>query len=366
MAMMALLHEIEWERALVEPRRDPELEALFRKKLGFVPQSAQYFTASPWIVHSLIHFDVKLVGLVYVDFDLADIIGLVVSQDNSCRFCYAASRAFLRIQGYSEERIRNLEHNLLAAELSRPGQLAVEFARRVSRANPIPSASDRRTLTDAGLSVDAIKEVAYLAAVNVYYNRLSTLLAVPTEPAEQLGQHGWMRVGRPLIRWYLHWRRRRGTPTTVPPDRRGGPFAHAVLALDGLPAALALRQVIDDAWRSPALPVRTRALVFAVVARALGCTCTEEEARAILTHEGLREDAVVEVLDHLGSEEWTPAESTLVALARETVWYRPIQIQRQAHRIRRQFSTEEFIEFVGIASLANAICRLAGATDGSA
>jgi hypothetical protein len=61
-----------------------------------------------------------------------------------------------------------------------------------------------------------------------------------------------------------------------------------------------------------------------------------------------------------------PPESTLVALARETVWYRPIQIQRQAHRIRRQFSTEEFIEFVGIASLANAICRLAGATDGSA
>jgi hypothetical protein len=33
---MTLLHEIEWEAPLIEPYRDPDAEALMRKKYGFV------------------------------------------------------------------------------------------------------------------------------------------------------------------------------------------------------------------------------------------------------------------------------------------------------------------------------------------
>jgi hypothetical protein len=48
---------------------------------------------------------------------------------------------------------------------------------------------------------------------------------------------------------------------------------------------------------------------------------------------------------------------------RETVWYRTPSVQRHAHRIRPRFSAEEFLEFVGIAALANAVCRLSAVVD---
>lgn len=359
---MTLLHEIEWEKPLVEPRRDPEVEAAFRKKFGFVPESVAFYGRCPWVVRSYGRFDMRRDGLVHVDFDLAEVIGLVVSQDNSCRFCYAASRALLRFQGYSDERIRRLEENLAAA-LSPSDQVAVDFARRVSRANPIPSSADRRPLQDAGYSAEGIKELAFLASLHVYYNRLATLLAVPTESIEQLGKSGVLKWARPLVGWYVRRRRRRGRPTRVPQERRAGPFAHAVLALDGLPVALALRDVIDDAWGSRLLPVRTKALVFAVIARGLGSACSEREARDVLLREGLSEKGVEDALSHLAGPELSAAESALAPLARETIWYRPAAIQRHAHRIRPQFTDEEFLEFVGIAALANAVCRLAAVAD---
>jgi AhpD family alkylhydroperoxidase len=112
---MTLLHEIEWEAPLIEPYRDPDAEALMRKKYGFVMDSVAFYSRSPWIVRSQVRFDIQRDVLVHVDVDLAEIIGLVVGQDNSCRFCYAAWRALLRFQGYSESRIERLEENLAAA-----------------------------------------------------------------------------------------------------------------------------------------------------------------------------------------------------------------------------------------------------------
>lgn len=108
---MTFLREIEWEAPLIEPYRDPDAEALMRKKYGFVMDSAAFYSRSPWIVRSQVRFDIQRDVLVHVDVDLAEIIGLVVSQDNSCRFCYAAWRALLRLQGYSQSRIERLEEN---------------------------------------------------------------------------------------------------------------------------------------------------------------------------------------------------------------------------------------------------------------
>ena len=36
------LHEIEWEAPLIEPYRDPDAEALMRKKYGFVMDSVAF------------------------------------------------------------------------------------------------------------------------------------------------------------------------------------------------------------------------------------------------------------------------------------------------------------------------------------
>jgi alkylhydroperoxidase family enzyme len=285
-----------------------------------------------------------------------------VSQDNSCRFCYAAWRALLRFQGYSKRRIERLEQDLAGA-LSPSDQLAVEFARRVARANPIPSRDEWRPLEAAGIGRDAIRELAFVAALNVYYNRLATLLAIPTASVEAAGRYAPFGWTRPARSWYARARRRRGRTAPLPAERRTGPFSPAVLALDGLPVALALRDVIDDAWRSSALPVRTKAFVFAVVARGVGSEWAEAHARAMLLAHGMTEQGYDEVLAHLSGPELTPAEAALGPLVRETVFYRTPSLQSHAHRVCRSVSAEEFLEFVGIAALANAVCRLSAVAD---
>ena len=355
---MSGLQHLEWERPAVEPHRDLRTELRMLRKLGFVPGAIAYYTLCPWVVRSTEAFELSHYGLAYTEFDFADTIGLVVSQDNSCRFCYAASRAVLRFMGYSEERIRRLEENLVGAELDRREHLALDFARRVSRANPIPAPAEQEPLRAAGFDLDEIREIAYVAAVNVYYNRLSTLTAVPPESVERLGEEGFSKVMRPLIGWYLRTRRRRGRLAPLTVEERRGPYSSAVLALDGLPAAKVLRGVIDDAWRSPLLPRRKKALIMAVVARGLDCAEVERDAQVELDAEGLDAETVDQILTHLGSSRLQPGEATIVRVARESIWYRPAEIQRQARALREQLSEGQFLEFVGIAALANMICRV--------
>jgi AhpD family alkylhydroperoxidase len=350
-------HEIEWQAPLIEPQRDPGAEAMMRKKYGFVMDSAAFYSRSPWILRSQERFDIQRDLLVHVGIDLAEIVGLVVSQDNSCRFCYAAWRALLRFQGYTERRIERLEQDL-AGSLSPCDRLAVDFARGVARANPIPSREEWRRLEAAGIGRDAIKELAFVATLNVYYNRLATLLAVPTVSVERAARNARPDWTLPVRGWYARARRRRGRTAPLPAERRTGPFSPAVLALDGLPVALALRDVIDDAWGSSALPVRTKAFVFAVVARGLGSDWAERQARSMLLAEGMTPQGYDDGLAHLSGPELTPAEAALGPLVRETVFYRTPSLQRHAHRVCPSVSAEEFLEFVGIAALANAVCRL--------
>ena len=47
--------------------------------------------------------------------------------------------------------------------------------------------------------------------------------------------------------------------------------------------------------------------------------------------------------------------------ARETIWYRPAEIQRQARSVRDRVTAEPFVDLVGTVALANAVCRLSAA-----
>ena len=180
--------------------------------------SVAFYSRAPVIVRSQVRFDIQRDVLVHVDVDLAEIIGLVVSQDNSCRFCYAASRALLRFQGYSESRIERLEENLAAA-LSPSDRVAVDFARRVSRANPIPSRAEWKPLEAAGIEPGAIKELAFLAALNVYYNRLATAARRP-DRVDRGGREErpsrWASASPRLVR--ARARRRRAVPRRFQPS----------------------------------------------------------------------------------------------------------------------------------------------------
>lgn len=358
----APIDQTEWEACFLEPVKNPEAERYLRKALRVVPPSAPYFFDSPWITRSLVHFDLCRLPLVHIGPDLAERIAMVVSQDNACRYCFAATRTVLKILGYSDSRIRRLEEDLLTAELDRPQQLAVEFARRVSHATPLATRADAAPLLAAGYSEQAVAEMTFFAALNVFYNRMATLPALPPEQMEAMGTDWRVRLLRPLVARMVRYGRR-AQPQALPAERRSGPFAPFVLALDGLPVALKLREVLDESWASEILNRRVKALVFAVVARGLGCPFSEQEATGLLLAEGWTRHYVDRVLSDLGAPDLDPVENAVLPFARETIWYQPAHIQRRARALRQMLTRAQFVELIGVCALANAVCRLSAALD---
>jgi alkylhydroperoxidase family enzyme len=134
---MAALDAVEWEAALLEPVRNRDAERFVRKHLGVVPPGARYFLDSLWVTQAAVLLSIGHVPMLYVSPDLAEMLALVVSQEGSCRYCYAATRSVMKILGFAEARIRRLEEDFLSADLRPTEKAALEFARSVARAAPL-------------------------------------------------------------------------------------------------------------------------------------------------------------------------------------------------------------------------------------
>jgi alkylhydroperoxidase family enzyme len=353
------LDAVEWEACILEPVRNPQAERYLRKTVGIVPPLARYFLQSTWLTHAFPAIGLT-VPLRHVSAELTEMIALVVSQDNSCRYCYTATRSNMRILGFPEARIRRLEENHLS-DLSPIDVAALDFARCVSHAAPLATAAEWQPLLTLGVSPEAIKEIALIAAVGVFFNRTATLPALPPDEMDLAGRW-YVRLLRPLVaRMMRPSRTTEQTPLT--PAQRQGPFAAIVNALDGLVGAVRLRGVIDAAFDSGVLERRTKALIFAIVARGIGCAVSEAEARRLLAAEGESPAAIEQALSHLSGPGLTAIDAAAAALARESIWVRPAQAQRHLRSLRDLVSAEQFIELIGITALANTVCRLGVVVD---
>lgn len=356
---MTAIQEVEWLEPLADRERNRELERYVRQQAGLVPPHARFFGACPWIMRADVDLDTGfqeingLTGLIY----------LVVSRDNSCRFCYGASRMFMRMSGMSDEEIQGLEQDVETARLEPPTRLALDFARRVSRSNPPPDETDQKALAEAGFSKTAIREVAFFAAQVVFHNRFASLLALPPRAAERLASSWLVHLVRLPFRRLLQRIETQARPEALEEGLKTGPYTNVVLALDGLPQARVLRGILDEAWASPHLTPRTKALVFAVIARGIGSVHAEREALRLLVAEGLEPQQVEEMLSHLASPDLDPAEARILPYVRETIWYQPAVLQRRGRELREQLGNARLLETVGIAALANMVCRLASVLD---
>jgi alkylhydroperoxidase family enzyme len=344
----------EWGECLVPAVPvDPALGAQVRRRVGASPDWLRRIGPLPWLVDALCAIIGKPVA--YAPPDLCNLIGLVVSQDNSCRYCYGVQRTIMRILGYSDERLDRMLRDLHLADLSPAEHTALDFARRVSRANPLPGRAECEAVAQAGFAPLAVAEIAAMAASAGFSNRVATLLALPPESLEAEAGKPLFRLLRPLMAWQMRPRAHRPEPPPAPND---GPCARLIAALGTSPMAHALRSIVDAAWASPVLPRRTKTLVLAVVARAMGCSYVETEARRLLADEGLGAADVDDILATLSSPRLDARESRLVPFARETVRYQPATIQQRMRAVANGFSSEETLEVVGITSLANTVCRL--------
>ena len=356
---MTTIRDVEWLPPLLEKHRDPARVARIKSRTGHVEGAVDYFMASDWVPEATAELNAALFTRTHLDHELADLVGLAVSQDNSCRYCFAATRTLLLMVGYPRDRIARLEQNLAVADLDEPTRGAIAFARRLSRCDPHPTRADVEALRAAGIHGAAYRELAAAVGLWVFFNRISTLAALPPEPMETLPDRWFMRAIRPFVAGRMNRTvRRRAQPLALPADLRTGPCAGAINALDGLPIAPVLRHTIDAMWASTGLFRRSRAFVCATIARALRCAASEAEAVEVLTDEGVEPATVHGMLAHLDAPGLTDAERVLVRFARETVWYEPAPLQRRAGEVRARLGEREFVEAIATASVANMLCRL--------
>jgi alkylhydroperoxidase family enzyme len=345
---------IPWGDCLVPPgTAAPDLIAEIRRTHGgLVPEWAARFAPVPWLVRTMS----EMTSLPFTHLSLHDtsLIALVVSRDNSCRFCYGTQRALMRILGHEVDAIERLERDKLV-DPDPAGQLVLDFARKVSRGIPRPGAPEWDALERTGRSSEATAEITISAAFTVFANRASTLVALPPSPIERTTYQVAGRLLRPFLVRLVRFRGQQLPPML----RNHGVGAGVVAALGTLPAAGVLRRAIDAALASPVLPRRTKLLMLAVIARSLACRRTELDARTALEAEGMAADDVAHTLDHLGSPALDAREARLVPFARETVRCQPAEIQERLRALASELglSREELLEVVGTTALANTLCR---------
>jgi alkylhydroperoxidase family enzyme len=355
--MVSALAHVGWESCLIDPRRDRALEAYARRKMGMPFPPVRHFTPVPWLARALVDLHPEFGLLMHLNPYQMDILSLVVSQENSCRFCYAAVRMLLWTQGMSEARIQHIEQKLSQADLEPKTTAAIAFGRRQSRVGPQGAPEARQILRDAGFSDEEMKEVAFVVAVADFFNRVYTISAIPAHTLERMPEQFHMWLLRPLIKRIVEKQRVRGRAASLEPPLTH-PYAGLLKAYAGSPIALTLGRTIEEMLESPILTRRCKLLMLAVIARGLSCQACAAEIAEALQREGLDEPALIQVLMHLDAPELDDAERVLVHFARETIWYEPAALQRRTRALRNRLSGPQLIESIGVASLANGLCRM--------
>src|SRR5262249_30617150 len=110
--MADVVASMPWGDCLVPPASpSPDLVAAVRRAHQGVPGWVSPFAPLPWFVRAMSEMPSEpFADLRFRDFEL---VALIVSRDNSCRFCYGAQRALMRILGYHLDAIDRLERDQL-------------------------------------------------------------------------------------------------------------------------------------------------------------------------------------------------------------------------------------------------------------
>lgn len=356
--MSSPLAATDWDQqCLLQPTRDAALEKDLKRIGRGSPSAAAYFMSCPWLARAIQRLNWDHGLLVELDFDLSDLMVLVVSQENGCRFCYAATRMQLRMMGMDEERVQELERQLSSGGLDRSSVAAVRYARRLSRSNPPPDRGEVAALDAAGFTPAQIRELSFVIAGICFFNRLATLPALPPEPMERMPDRWFMALVRPVMARLMRGWRWRGLPA-VTAAATDLPCVAMRAQFEGSPIADALAEALRDLLGPTALTRRAKALMLAVIARGLGSQALAADVCRMLEQEGLGAEDIESVVTHLDAPGLDDAERALVTFSRETIWYEPRSIQRRARALRECLREPALVEAIGLAAFANLLCRL--------
>ena len=356
--MAQLLDEIEWGQAILPRVSDPAWEVEVKRRVGQVSEADRRVASNPWVREVCV--SIAAYRPVAMPQRLFNIGALVTAQENSCRYCYGANRAYMKILGYSESFISRIEQDATFAELDEKERAFISFCRSLARSRPRPMKADYDALVALGFASLAVSEMAFLIALGCYYNRIGILIACPPEHAFERVANGILgRLIGPVMRTLMSMRKPAQPAILDAAALSGGPFGTVVATLTGLPGASIFKTALDGAFASAVLPRSVKALMFAVVARTLGCRTSEVEARKLLAAEGLSDDEVDSALVTLQSPRLSQRDARLIPWVRNTVYYQTAMVQKQTAALAAEIGDAAILEAIGVAALANATVRLA-------
>ncbi len=358
--MAVLLEKIQWsDQPLLTETIDAAWEAEVVSVMGMMPSSLRRAAASPWVRRA--YFDAMRPAVRSLTDAQIELAALVTSQENACRYCYGVGRASMRMLGFTDEVIDQVEGRAQLAEADQREREMLAFCRNLARSKPRPSRDARRRLEEIGFTPIQVTELAYIVASAGLCNRMATLLAVPPElELERMVPPG--NLWKKLSSWLPgHAPSKRPKPPSYPEPSAQGPFAVLTGILAGSPAAGVLQATLQGALESSTLPRRTALIMFAVIARTLDCDVCEAFAVDRLEEEAMPKAALTGVLATLASKDLTAEESLLVPWARETVWMpeEPKRIQERTRPLLEALGPTRVLEAIGTAAIANACVRLA-------
>lgn len=359
--MASILNEIAWAEPILPQVPDPAWEAEVKRRTGMFSETDRRVTPSVWVREAcaaVVAFRPSAMPQ-----RLLNIGTMVIAQENSCRYCYGANRAFMRILGYPESFISQIEQDAQVAELDPRDRGFIAFCRNLARSRPRPARAEREALAALGFAPLAISEMALVISMSCFYNRVSTMIASPPEASIEQMASGFvgklMNLMGPLMRGMMTRPRTPVQPPLEPAALARGPFGAVLAPLAGLPGATSFRAALDGAFASTVLSTATKALMFAVVARTLDCHRSEAEARKLLVAEGFSDVEIDTALSTLHSARLTPQDSKLLSWVRGTVYYQPGPLQKETRALVAETGNDATLEAIGIAALANAVVRLA-------
>jgi alkylhydroperoxidase family enzyme len=353
--MTELLNEIEWSEPTLSITHDTEWEAEVKADIGMVPDIHTRTSRSPWLRRTIL----KWPRYEAQEFPrrLADICSLVAAQENACRYCYGVARSWMRLWGYSEKIISNIERNAQMAEMDENERAFIRFCRNLARSNPKPPKNDRDELLRLGYSPLAVTEMAFLIVNHCFVNRVSTFIAIPPmDDLERLPNSILGKLLRPFIGWKL---RSIGWTETTPLEGELESFPGLIQKLVGLPAAAAMNNALIGAFESDILSKKLKVLMFAVVANSLECEFCQAETNAMALECGFTEEEFNKALSTLSSPYLNKHEEKLLSWTRDTIHFQSSPMQKQVRELAQEVGESIMLEAIGVASLANSTVRLA-------
>jgi uncharacterized peroxidase-related enzyme len=160
------------------------------ERLGFVPNVLRAFALRP--AHLLAwtaHYDELMKGEAELTRAEREMIAVVVSVANDCAYCIAAHSAALRKLTRDPALADQIAADHRTADITGRMKAALDYSLKLTRTPQLMVEADTQGLRDEGWADESVMDIAEVAAMFNFSNRLASGLGwVPNPEYEQLGR----------------------------------------------------------------------------------------------------------------------------------------------------------------------------------